>query len=428
MQRVLMRVRGATLLVVAISMVIACAPGSLPGLRGSQPGGPIRVGMLVVTTGVLAAAGNDMMNGWKLYWKNRGTNQWAGRDVITFTEDTGSDPSLALTKARQLVEQNQVNMIIGPMVASEGYAVADYMKTTNVPEFNPIVAADDLTQRQRVKNVIRVAGWASSQAGHPYGEWAAEQGCNGQPCRKILTLCLDYAFGYEVCGGFVHGFVNKGGEIVGQLWAPFTTIDYSAYLAQVPGYSADAVFALTNGTQFHQQWSQFGFKDKLTLLSAPTSLDQYSLRALGPEAEGLVSAGHYAEGRPDKATQDFVDAYLKEYGVLPSYYAAGAYTAGGWIEQAVDKVGGRVEDTDAFLDAVRAVQLPDSPFGPMKLDQYDNPILNIYIRRVERRQDGKLWNVPFKTYPEVSQFWTFDPAEYLKKPVYSRDYQGLPGQ
>jgi branched-chain amino acid transport system substrate-binding protein len=44
----------------------------------------------------------------------------------------------------------------------------------------------------------------------------------------------------------------------------------------------------------------------------------------------------------------------------------------------------------------------------------------IYIRKVERR-GAKLVNAVVKTYPNVSQFWTYDPKQFLASPVYSRD-------
>jgi branched-chain amino acid transport system substrate-binding protein len=56
----------------------------------------------------------------------------------------------------------------------------------------------------------------------------------------------------------------------------------------------------------------------------------------------------------------------------------------------------------------------------MEIDEYGNPTMNIYIRKVERR-DGKLVNTVVKAYPDVSQFWTYDPKDFLSKPVYSRE-------
>ena len=412
-------------IIVGLSLLVAaCAPPGAPG-SPQKPSGPVKVGFLAPTTGTSAASGNDMINGWKLYWKiNAGTV--AGREIQTVFEDTGGDVNTALTKARQFVEQQQVDMIVGPLFANEGLAVADYLKTAGTPGFYPIVSADDLTQRQRVDNVIRVAGWSSSQPHHPFGQWAYDQGY-----RKVLTICSDYAFGQEVCGGFLRTFAGeKGGEVVKQLWDPVGTPDFSSYLSQIPGSGMDAVFALQVGAdsvRFVRQWSDFGYKDKIPLIGGEVLLDQSLLRNMGPEAEGLISAGHWAEGRPVKETQDFDEAYLKEYNQLPSYYAAACYSAAEWVSQGMQKVNGNTADRKPFLDAVRGLDL-DTPLGHLKLDSYGNPIATIYVRRVERRPDGKLWNVPIQTFEGVSQFWTFGPDKFLKQPVYSRDFQGLPDQ
>jgi len=416
---------GIVSIVVGLSLLAgACAPPGAPG-ASQKPSGPLKVGFLAPITGTGAASGNDMINGWKLYWKTNAGNI-AGREVQTAYEDTAGDVNTALTKARQFVEQQQVDMIVGPLFANEGLAVADYLKTAGTPGFYPIVSADDLTQRQRVDNVIRVAGWTSSQPHHPLGEWAYDQGY-----RKVLTICADYAFGQEVCGGFLRTFAGeKGGEVVKQLWDPVGTPDFSSYLSQIPGSGMDAVFALQVGAdsvRFVKQWNDFGYKDKIPLIGGEVLLDQSLLRNMGPEAEGLISAGHWAEGRPAKETQDFDEAYLKEYNQLPSYYAAATYSAGLWISQGVQKVNGNTADRKPFLDAVRTTEI-DAPLGHLKLDSYGNPIATIYVRRVERRPDGKLWNVPIQTFEGVSQFWNFGPDKFLKQPVYSRDFQGLPEQ
>lgn len=423
MQRVIRRswmpISGLAIMV----LVAACAPPGAGG--GGQTSGPIKIGLIAPVTGTVAASGTDMVNGWKLYWKLNGSKA-GGRDVETIHEDTGGDPNTALTKARQLVEQNNVQMLVGPLLANEAYALADYVKTNGTPLFMPVGSADDLTQRKRVESAVRIAGWTSSQPHHPFGEWAYEQGY-----RRIATICTDYAFGHEVCGGFVRTFTDKGGEIVSQQWNPIGTPDYSPYLSQIPNFRADAVFALAVGAdsiRFTKQWAAFGYKDKVPLLGGEVLLDQSLLRGMGPEAEGLISAGHFAEGRTVKQTQEYVDAYLKEYDQLPSYYASSLFTAAGWIVKAIEKDPAGANDPQKLLQAVRGVSLDETAMGPMKLDNYDNPIQNIYIRKVEKRPDGKLWNVPIKTYDNVSQFWTFNPEEFLKKPVYSRSYQGLTGQ
>jgi branched-chain amino acid transport system substrate-binding protein len=406
-------------------LVTACAPPGAPGSSSAQkPTGPIKVGLMAPLTGFMAAPAGDMVNGWNLYLKVNG-NKWAGREVVTIVEDDAGDPTTALTKARQLIEQQQVDMIVGPLFAHVGLALADYVKTTGTPNFHPIIAADDLTQRHPVENVIRVAGWTSSQPQHPFGEWAYDQGY-----RKVMGIFADSAHGHESSGGFNRTFTARGGQIVKQLWPPLNTPDFSSYLAQIPDSGADAVATQVGGAdaiRFVKQWSEFGLKGKVALLASEVSLDQGVLRGMGPEAEGLISVGHWAEGRPDKTTQDFVEVYLKEYNQLPSYFVPALYTAAQSIQMAVEKMNGDISNRKAFLDAVASAEI-DGPMGRLKLDSYGNPNQSIYIRRVERRPDGRLWNVPIQTYENVSQFWTIGPEKFLKQPVYSREFQGLPEQ
>jgi branched-chain amino acid transport system substrate-binding protein len=95
------------------------------------------------------------------------------------------------------------------------------------------------------------------------------------------------------------------------------------------------------------------------------------------------------------------------------------YSGARWFAAAADAVHGNVEDSEAFLRALRSVSVPDLPRGPVRLDEYGSPIENIYIRKVER-VNGALQNTVIDTLPAVSQFWTFDPAEYLKQPLYAR--------
>ena len=97
-----------------------------------------------------------------------------------------------------------------------------------------------------------------------------------------------------------------------------------------------------------------------------------------------------------------------------------------WIDAALKKMGGKVEDREAFIATVLKTQLDGSPLGKVvKFDAFGNPIYDVYIRKVMKRVDGKFWNVPTQTYPEVSQFWKYDPETYMKQPPYSRTFQGI---
>ena len=384
--------------------------------------GPIKIGLLAPTTGTVAAAGQDMVNGWNLYW-TLNEEEVAGRAVQTIHEDTAGDPQTGLTKARKLVDQDGVAVVAGPLLANVGYAIAEYLSTQpDVVGLNPVASADDLSQRKPVENFIRAGGWQSSSPHHVAGDWAAKEGY-----KRIATLCQDYAFGHEVCGGFINTFTDAGGQIVKKLWAPLGTSDYSSYLAQIDPGQIDAVFLLTVGAdsgRVIKQWEDFGLKDRVPLIAGETTLEQSLLRAMGDEAVGLQSFGHYAEGRQAPGTVEFVDAYQQEYGDIASYYACALYTSAQWFATALEQADGDMSDVDAFLDEIRSVELQDSCFGPMRLDEHGGTVFTTYLREVEQDNQGNLMNVPVEEFPDTSQFWNYVPESFLEQPVYTREYLG----
>src|ERR1700726_337332 len=401
----------------------AAGVGAAPWRRALAQAGPIKIGLLAPLTGVVASGGKEMVEGVQFYL-DQVKNEMGGRKVELVIEDDASNPDTALQKARRLVEQGNCHMLIGNLLANTGLAVANYVKGTATPYFIPIIAADDLTQRQRIKNVIRIAGYSASAFTHPLGDWALKQGY-----KKIATVSQDYTFGHEQCGGLAQVFTEGGGEIVQQFWHPLNTADFSPYLGQLADLKLDAIFAMETGadaTRLIQQYASFGLKATTPLLAAMNGTDQAVIRTLGEECEGIISPAHFAEGSDNRVTRQFVKDYEAKYGKIPSLYGFSMYSGIMWIAAALDKIGGRAEDRDALLDSVQKTELDDSPLGKtVKLDAYGNPVYDVIIRKVVKRADGKYWNAPLTSYPNVSQFWTYDPETYLKQPPYSRAFQGI---
>lgn len=404
------------------SAAVLTGLGALPQ-RAFAQGAPIKVGLMVPLTGVVASGGREMVEGTQFYFDSIG-NQIAGRKVELIVEDDASNPDTALQKARRLVEQANVDFLIGNLLANTGLAVANYVKGNGTPYFIPIIAADDLTQRQRIKNVVRVAGYSASAFTHPLGDWALKQGY-----KRIATISQDYTFGHEQCGGLAQVFTEGGGQIVQQFWHPLNTADFSPYLGQIANTKVDAVFAMETGadaTRFIQQFASFGLKGKIPVLGAMNATDQSVIRTLGEECEGIVSPAHFAEGSTVPVTKKFVDDYTAKYQKIPSLYGFSMFSGAMWVAEAIKKMNGKIDSKEALVDAVLKTDLEGSPLGTtVKLDAYGNPIYDVYIRKVMKRPDGKFWNVPIETYKDVSQFWKYDPETYLKQPSYSRTFQGI---
>jgi branched-chain amino acid transport system substrate-binding protein len=396
-------------------------PGAIRPTRAADAG-PIKIGLMAPLTGVAAAGGREMVDGWELFWNQSGKTV-VGRPIEVIVEDDAGTPDTALQKARRLVQQRDVHMLVGNLLANTGLAVAEFVRGTGTPYFMPIVAADNLTQRDRIPNVLRVAGFSASQMPRPLADWCLKKGY-----RRVVTIAQDYAFGHEQAGGFAQTFTEGGGKVAGQLWNPLNTSDFSPFLGEIQNQKPDVVFAVQTGADASRlilQWFNFGLKGQIPFVSSQNTTDQSVIRTMKDEALGMISSAHFAEGRDDAANKKFVDAYQAAYNKLPAIFAAELYTCGMWVAEGIKRVNGKVEDRPAFLRAMREVEITASPLGKTRLDPYGNPILDIHIREVKQRPDGKLWNTVLETYPNVSQFWKYKPEELLKQPPYSRQFQGI---
>jgi branched-chain amino acid transport system substrate-binding protein len=375
-----------------------------------------RIGLLTVKTGPLAQGGIQMEQGISAFLKARG-NVLAGRKVELIPADTGGNPAGAKTKAQELVERDRVDFIIGPLAAFELLAITNYVQQSRVPMLS-LAAADDMTQRKPNPWFVRASA-TSSQCCHPLGDYAAKE----MKLKRLATITEDFAFGYEQTGGVQRVFEAEGGRVVKKLWPPLNTADYTPYLAQIS--EVDGVwngFAGSNPLKFNQQYADFGLK--YPRLGGWTAYDDALLRSFGDEAVGAISAAWYSSALETPSNQRFVADMVRDYGNIPGGYAAGCYINGMCIEAALEKTGGATGDKDALIAALRGVSLSDTPRGAFHFDPLGNVVGNVFIRRLERR-GGKLVNTILKTYPDVSQFWSFDSKRYLAQPVYSRDYPPL---
>lgn len=386
------------------------------GPRSAATQEMVRVGLPVPLTGFVAESAREMVEGFQLYLEQSG-QKLGGLPVQVVIEDTEAQPQNALTKMRKLAEQDKVDFVVGYLLAFEGYAVRDYVHKNKIPLFLPIVAADDLTQRQRSPYIVRMT-WTSSQPNHPLGEYAYKI----LKYRQMVTIGQDYAFGWENVGGFHRTFEQEGGKIVQKIWAPIGTADYAPYIARIRR-DVDAVYALLVGSdipRFVKQYQEFGLKGKIPLIGGNIMTDEDVLSHMGDEAEGLLTSHTYAATLKRAENQKFVNAFRERYKKDPSYYAEGMYTAALWLDRGL-RAAKSAKDGMKLIQAVKKADLRDAPRGPLKLDEYNNPIETVYLRKVIRGAKG-MENEVIGSLPNVSQFWIFKPTEYLKNPPYSRDF------
>ena len=377
---------------------------------------PFKLGLLTVKTGPLAQGGIQMEQGVVTYLKEKNYT-FSGRKVDFISADTGGNPAGAKTKAQELIERDKVDVILGPLAAFELLAITDYIAQQKTPLLS-LAAAEDMTQRRPNPYFLRASA-TSAQAMHPMADYAAKE----MKFKRIITISEDFAFGYEQMGGFQQTFEEAGGKILKKLWPPIVTPDYTPYLAQIA--DCDAVcqgFAGSNPLRFMKQYAAAGLK--FPVVTGETGGDDALMRAFGDEALGMISCCPYTLDLENESNKRFVAAIRKDYNVDPGFYAAGLYVNAMVVDAGLQKAGGKSDNKEELIKALRSVSLTDTPRGPVRFDQFGNVIGDFYIRNVEK-VGGKLANKTIKTYKNVIQFWTYDEKKFLQQPVYSRDYPPL---
>jgi branched-chain amino acid transport system substrate-binding protein len=381
---------------------------------------PIKIGLMTVKTGPLAAGGIHIEEGFAAYLKSHNA-KLGGRAVDLIVADTGGNPAGAKTKAIELVERDKVDLIMGPFAAFELLAVLDYLAQNKMPTL-AFAGAEDVTQRRGNPYLLRTS-YTSAQGLYPLADYAIKE----LKVKRAITVMDDFAFGYEECGGFQRTFEDGGGRVVKKLWSPLNTPDYVPYIAQVQ--DCDVVcHGLTgsNPIKFTKPYHELGLKQPL--LGGTTAADDTIMGGFGEEAVGVINSCPYTLDLDTESNRRFL-ADMRKYiaaDVAIGTSAATFYLNGQVIEAALEKTNGKSDDPAALIAAMRSVKLADTPRGPISFDDHNNVVCNIYIRRVEK-QGGKVVNKTIKTYPAVSQFWTYDPKWFLAQPVYSRDYPALKG-
>jgi branched-chain amino acid transport system substrate-binding protein len=375
---------------------------------------PFKIGLLTVKTGPLAQGGIQMEQGIATLLKEK-NNTLAGRKVELLVADTGGNPAGAKTKAQEVIERDKVNVILGPLAAFELLAITDYVRDNQTPLIS-LAAAEDVTQRKANPFVIRPSA-TSAQCCHVMGDYAAKE----LKYKRAATISEDFAFGYEQMSGFQRVFEDDGGKVVKKLWPPLVTPDYTPYIAQIS--NVDCVFngfAGSNPVKFMRAYADLGLKGRIPLLAGWTAMDDALLKSLGDEAVGVISAAWYSAEHDSLSNKRFVADMQKDYGVLPGGYSAGMYVAGQCVEAAIQALGNGADDRKALAEALHKVSLADTPRGAVKFDHLGNVVGDVFIRKCERKGSA-LTNTVIKTYPQVSQFWTYPEKDFLAQPVYGRD-------
>ena len=396
-----------------------CAPESQTAQEShhlaSMEKTPIKIGMLASLTGVATADSKQMVDGFELYL-NKINSEVSGRKIELIVEDDESRAPVAATRVRKLVEQDKVDALTGAFFTPVAVEVGKLSEQYKVPFVDAVASGDDLTQRKHPKWLVRTS-WSSSQAGHPFGEYAART----LNYKRIAVVAMDYPFGYQAVGGFQQSFEEAGGKVIQKLWMPLDGKDYRQLLKELDR-GVDAIYLVSVGqasTILLGQLKDLGLT--LPIIGYGNATDEVALSTAKDSALGVLTVMPYSAALDNPTNKKFVQAFRAKFGGDPGWYAECGYTAAMMITKAVESLKGDISDKSKLLSAIKKSDFSDNPRGPAKFDDLGGVTENIYLRKVEK-VNGKYENVVIHVFPMVSQFWKYNQDEYLKRPEYSKDY------
>ncbi|MBU3989970.1 MAG: ABC transporter substrate-binding protein [Gammaproteobacteria bacterium] len=387
----------------------------------------IRIGGLATLDGPFVALGQEAFRAMELAFEE--ANYTAGGPKIEWIKESSDGrPDVALTKARKLIEQDKVDILIGPMSGGEGLAIKEYAKTAPTRTFvNGFSAAQETTLVSPAPNFFRFgADGAQWQAG--LGNYVYDT----KGYRNVAVVAGDYSFGYTQVLGFMSEFCAKGGKVIEKIWVPNGTKDFSSAIARIPN-KADAVYIMMGGADsinFLTQYDQSGAKQPLILGSNVS--DQTVLSAKGPfqrRLVGLPSAHMVADGIEDAVYKDYVAKYKKRFpdGLSsPSAPFYGYYVATKAVLAGLNQVAGDLSGDQAKFRAALSKLRLDMPAGQVSLDENRQAIANIYVTEVARAPDGSLFNKVVKVIPNVNQTLGHPREAFIARGVPSRDNPSCP--
>lgn len=397
------------------ALLAAVAACSLMTTGAVQAQEKLKIGVMATLSGALTSGGEDGVRGIQIAAKQAG-NKIAGREIEIITVATDASPDSALRGARKLVEQDKVQLIIGPLSGSEGIAMRDYSKTVpNLVMINGSSGALETTFVNPSPNFFRFnSDGAQWMAG--LGEYVLKD----KGYKKISVIAEDYSFPYTQVFGFALGYCKAGGQIVQRQWVPLGTKDFGSVIANIPDDVDEVFLGLGGGdaVNFLNQYSQTGGKAKF--IGGSIMADQTVLSSKGAAKRLLVgtpTSSGVADAWDDPRWKAFVKLYQDAFPAdkrfaSPSLFATNYYNAFNALAIAMGKINGDLSDGGAKLRAELAKVELDAPNGKVRLDGNRQAIATTFITEVAELPNGDLINKVVRTVPDVTQTLGLTPEAF----------------
>ncbi len=401
---------------------MAAAIALLVGTGAARAEDTIKMGGLATLEGAFAVLGQDSFRGMDLALQEVNYTV-AGKKIVVVKGSSDASPESAVKATRKLVEEDGVQILIGPLSGSEGIAVKDYAKTQpKVTFLNGSSAAQDTTLINPAENFFRFntdgVQWMAGLGDYIY---------NKKGYKKVAIVAEDYSFPYSQVEGFMLPFCKLGGHVPSKSWVPIGNKDFSSVIAALPD-DVDAIMVVLGGADainFLTQYQQAG--GTLPLIGGSITADQTVLGAKGQQRKavvGMPSAGPTADTWDDPRWKAFVAQYRKAFPdgfPVPSLFADSYYMNTKAALLALAQVNGDLSDGGVKYREALAKLSFETPTGMVKLDKNRNAIADIFVTEVTAASDGTLLNKVVSIAHDVNETLGEPQAEFLKNGPASRD-------
>jgi len=387
----------------------------------------IKIGLLATLEGPFAAGGQDGMRGAELAVKQR-NGMVAGKKIEILKASSDAKPDVAVNATRKLVEQDKVQIMVGPLSGSEGIAVKDYSKTQpNITFINGSSGAQATTLVNPSPNFFRFntegAQWMAGLGSYAFKD---------KGYKKMMVIAEDYAFPYSQVQGFMTEYCKAGGKVPVKTWVPLGSKDYSSVIAKIPP-EIDALLVVLGGADavnFLTQYEQAG--GNKPMVGGSITVDQTVLNFKGKRRESLLgtaSAGPIADSYEGADWKKFVADYKANYKdgfPSPSLFAYVYYSNMKAALDGLETVKGDLSGGQAkYREALKTLKLK-TPTGEVTLDENRQAIGTTFVTEVAKAPDGSFYNRVVKVIPNVDQRLGMSKAEFDKVGLGSRDVPNCP--
>jgi branched-chain amino acid transport system substrate-binding protein len=319
----------------------------------------VKVGVMVTLSGPSAVLGQHARDGFNLFVKQNGGKLGPATAEVSVTDDE-LKPDVAVTKARALVERDNVDFVVGPIFSNVLQAIMKPVTDSKAILISPNAGTSNFAGKQCNANFF-VTSYQNDQNHEVLGKHAQD-------------------------AGYKRHFK---GEVLDEVYTQLGQLDFSAELARIASMKPDAIFTFMPGgmgVNLVRQFRQAGLQT-IPLLTAFT-VDESTLPAQQDAAIGIFGGTTWAPNMDNAANTAFVAAFEKEYGYVPGSYAMQAFDAAQLIDSAMKATGGRTADKEAVKAALKKADIK-SPRGPFRFGANNYPIQDFYLVKAAKRPDGK---------------------------------------